>query len=87
MDWWGKREFVFTPTAGLSFSDYMAPNPTIDKAITREDWDWRIGAALDMQVYGNWGVRTFVLYSETDSNLPNFDMSNFSVSIGPTYRF
>jgi hypothetical protein len=40
-----------------------------------------------MQVYDNWGIRTFVLYSETDSNLPNFDMSNFSVSIGPTYRF
>lgn len=86
--WWGTaHQFVFTPTAGFSHTDFKRPNPTIDRTVTRADSEWRIGAALDMQVYGNWGIRTHVQHAETSSNLPNFDMKNLSVSIGPTYRF
>ncbi len=87
LNWWGERQFVFTPTAGFSFANYLEPNPTIDRAVTREDREWRIGAALDMQVYESWGIRTIVQYADTASNLPNFEMNNLSISVGPTYRF
>ena len=88
LNWWGRDwQFVFTPTAGFSLTDYQRPNPTIDKSITREDREWHVGAALDMQVYGSWGIRTYVQYAETSSTLPNFEFSNFSVSVGPTFRF
>ncbi|HET7681850.1 MAG TPA: tetratricopeptide repeat protein [Xanthobacteraceae bacterium] len=88
LNWWGREwQFVFTPTAGFSFTDYLRPNPTIHKTISREDREWRVGAALDMQVYGSWGIRTHVQYAETESNLPNFDLTNLSVSVGPTFRF
>jgi hypothetical protein len=81
------HQFVFTPTAGFSLTDFLAPNPAIARNISREDTEWRVGAALDVQVYQNWGVRTHVQYTEVLSNLPNFDMKNFAVSVGPTYRF
>jgi hypothetical protein len=86
--WWGmEHQFVFTPTAGYSKTDYSLPNPTIDPNIVRADTEWRVGAAFDIQVYEHWGIRTLVQYSETSSNLPNFDMKNLAVSFGPTFRF
>jgi hypothetical protein len=88
MTWWGtQHQFVFTPTAGFSQTDFLKPNPAIDPGVTRADKEWRVGAALDMQVYGTWGIRTHLQYAEMSSNLPNFEMKNLSVSFGPTYRF
>lgn len=85
---WGiPQQWVFTPTAGFSHTDYSRPNPVIDAGITRTDKEWRVGAALDVPVYDRWGIRTYVQYAETTSSLPNFDMTNFSVSFGPTFRF
>lgn len=85
--WNMPRQFVFTPTAGFSVTDFLRPNPTIDPNITREDREWRVGAALDVQVYEGWGIRTHLQYAEVASNLPNFEMNNLSISFGPTYRF
>jgi hypothetical protein len=85
--WDRPHQFVFTPTAGFSVTDFLQPNPAVDRNVAREDKEWRVGAALDIQVYQQWGVRTHVQYTEVLSNLPNFDMKNFAVSVGPTYRF
>lgn len=86
--WWGTPyQFVFTPSAGVSRTDYAAPNILIDPDVTREDREWHVGASLDAQIYGSFGIRTQVQYTETSSSLPNFDMKNFSVSVGPTARF
>ena len=88
LTFWDKPyQFVFTPTAGFSVTDFLQPNPTIDRDVTREDREWRVGAALDVQLFENWGLRTHLQYTEVQSNLPNFDMKNFAVSVGPTYRF
>jgi hypothetical protein len=35
----------------------------------------------------SYGIRTQVLYYKIDSNLPNYTTNNFSVAVGPTYRF
>ena len=86
--WWGSQyESVLTPLVGYSKTDYAQANPVIDPNIVRSDSEWHVGAALDVPVYDRWGVRTLVRYSETSSNLPNFDTKNFAVSVGPTYRY
>ena len=65
VNWWGvPKEWVLTPTAGFSHTDYSRPNPTIDPGITRTDKEWRVGAALDIPVYDRWGIRTYVQYAE-----------------------
>lgn len=81
------RHFVFTPTAGFTLTDYVQPNEAIDEDVTRRDFEWRIGASLDMQIDSGFGVRTFVQYSKTNSNLPNFETDNLSISIGPTFSY
>jgi hypothetical protein len=81
------HQFFFTPAVGGSRTDYAQPNPAIDPAVARLDKEWHVSASLDTQIYGSWGIRLLVQYTETLSNLPNFDMDNLSVSIGPTLRF
>lgn len=86
--WWGPdHQFVLTPFVGYSKTDYARANPDIDPNIERADKEWHAGAALDVQLYEHWGLRTVLRYTETSSNLPNFDTKNFAVSFGPTYRF
>jgi hypothetical protein len=79
--------FVFTPSAGASRTDYAEPSFIIDPEIVRKDREWHVAASLDAQIYGTFGLRTLVQYSQTSSSLPNFDMKNLSVSVGPTLRF
>ena len=81
------RQAVFTPAAGVSRTNYLAPNILIDPDIARLDKEWHVSASLDVQIYGNFGLRTQVYYTRTTSSLPNFDMDNLAVSFGPTVRF
>ena len=81
------RQFAITPTIGFSTTDYAAPFALVDPNITRHDRELHYGAIFDAQIYEALGVRTQVLYSKTDSSLPNYGTSNFSISIGPTARF
>jgi hypothetical protein len=81
------HQFLLTPSAGVSRTTYLQPNILIDPNVARLDKEWHVGVALDAQVYGNFGLRTQVQYTRTNSSLPNFNMDNFSVSFGPTARF
>lgn len=81
------RQVVVTPTAGYSESRYDEPNWIIDPFVTRLDRESRVGGIIDVQLYQNWGVRTSITQTWIRSNLPNFDMKNFSVAFGPTARF
>jgi hypothetical protein len=81
------RAFVFAPTAGFSQANYEAPNFIVDPLITRRDQEYRYGAIFDAQLVDNIGLRTQVLYTKIDSNLPNYRTNNLSASIGPTLRF
>jgi hypothetical protein len=83
----GPRQFVVTPTGGFSWAHYVAPDPLVDPFVVRVDREWRVGAIVDAQIYQNIGVRTQVQYQKVNSNIPNFDLDNFSVSFGPTLRF
>ena len=86
---WGdiKRKLVVTPTGGMGYYNYYQTNPAIDPSIVRKDHDWRVGVMVDAQISGRYGVRAQFLYTEIRSTLPNFDVRNYSVMIGPTYSF
>jgi tetratricopeptide (TPR) repeat protein len=81
------QRLTLSPFAGISRTDYREPNFLVDPDVTRQDRERYIGLAVDTQVYKNFGLGIRVQYSRTDSNLPNFQTDNFSVSAGPTFRF
>ena len=82
-----RRQVVVTPTAGFSDTRYDMPNFIVDPFVTRHDREVRVGGIFDVQLYQNFGLRTQVMQTWIDSNLPNFTMKNLSVAIGPTARF
>jgi len=81
------RQFAIAPTVGYSVTNYAAPFALVDPNIIRNDRELHYGAILDAQIYEALGVRTQILYSKSNSSLPNYGTSNFSISIGPTARF
>lgn len=83
----GTGTWSFAPTLGLTSSRYGGPDPTVDPNATRRDFEWRIGARLDIPIYENFGIMTQVQYSRIDSNVPNYDTRNFAVSFGTTLKF
>jgi hypothetical protein len=81
------RQVIVTPTAGYSETQYDDPNFIVDPFVTRRDRETRVGGVIDVQLYQNWGLRTTITQSWIASNLPNYDMKNFTVAFGPTARF
>jgi hypothetical protein len=81
------RQVIVTPTAGYSDVRYDDPNFIIDPLVTRHDRETRVGGVIDVQLYQNWGLRTTITQTWINSNLPNFDMKNFTVAFGPTAWF
>jgi tetratricopeptide (TPR) repeat protein len=85
--WGGARQWVVTPNVGYSWTNYAAPDPTVDPVIVQRDRELRVGGTVDMQIHENIGVRTQLQYIRIMSDLANYDTSNFSVAVGPTLRF
>ena len=89
LPWFDKtpRQYYVTPMAGFSHTQFGQANPNVDANVVRRDREWRAGLMLDAQIYGNYGIRTQVMYTAIESNLPNYVLNNLSVSVGPTARF
>ncbi|MDQ8727941.1 tetratricopeptide repeat protein [Bradyrhizobium sp. LHD-71] len=81
------RQVVVTPTAGYSDTRYDEPNWIVDPFVFRKDREARVGGIIDVQLYQNYGLRTTITHTWIDSNLPNYDLKNFTVAFGPTARF
>ena len=45
------RTWTLTPTAGVSYWVYNAPDPTIDPTVTPRSLEWRVGLGLDVPVW------------------------------------
>ncbi len=86
-NWGGARRWVVTQNVGYSWTNYAAPDPTIDSVIVQRDREWRVGGTIDMQIHDNIGVRTQLQYVRIRSDLSNYDTSDFSVAVGPSLRF
>jgi hypothetical protein len=81
------RPVTLTPFAFVRQADYDAPDPFVDPTTRRKDLERGAGLVLDVEVWDRLGFAMRAQYSETDSSLPNFELSNFSVYGGPTVRF
>jgi hypothetical protein len=70
---WNKTtlHFVVSPTAGVSRTTYAMPDPIVSPDVTRLDREWHVGAIFDYLCTPMLGLRAQVLYSRTDSSLPN----------------
>lgn len=84
---WGPRKWAFVPTAGFSHYDYDQANFIIDPFMKRRDDEYRVGALFDIPIYEFAGIAVQVQYATIESNIPNYNTRNFSVSFGPTLRF
>ena len=81
------KQVIVTPTWGYSEARYDDPNWIIDPWTIRKDKETRLGGVIDVQLYQNWGLRTTITQQWIISNLPNYDLRNFTVAFGPTARF
>ncbi|HVL73954.1 MAG TPA: tetratricopeptide repeat protein [Beijerinckiaceae bacterium] len=83
----GGRPWALVPSIGFTNTRYDIPNPVIDPRIVRRDSEWRVGALLDVPIHEAIGLGVQVQYTKVNSNLPNYDTRNLSVTFGPTFRF
>ncbi|MBE7198969.1 MAG: hypothetical protein INR70_14370 [Parafilimonas terrae] len=84
---WGNRRWLVTPFAGVSKTDYGAPNAYVDPLVRRRECELRGGVQIDLPVWENVGLGTQVQYASVDASLRNYRNSNLSVLFGPTLRY
>lgn len=68
-------------------TNYDAPDPAVDPAVTREDREWRISVTNTVGFSREWAAFMQVGYSDNRSNLANFTFDNFSALVGLTRSF
>jgi hypothetical protein len=81
------QNWTLSPFVRVIKTDFGAPNPAIDPAITRADTEWDVGLTLNTPFTQTFGLSTTAQYARTDSTLSNYRLNNFSVLSGPTVRF
>jgi hypothetical protein len=81
------RTWTLIPTAGVSWWQYAAPDPTIDPAVTPNILEWRVGLGLEVPIWKLLYLGLLTEYRVDQSNIPAFSMRDFSVTAGPTLRF
>lgn len=86
--------FAVTPvpwqvTAQGSFHErrFDDPNPAVDPAVTRSDDEYRVTVRNTVGLTGDWSLFLEAEYFRVESNLPNHDFDNTSVSVGTSLRF
>lgn len=76
-----------SPFVRFAAFNFDAADPSINPLVARRDRQWRAGAVLDMPVTPDWGLTANIQYTRNNSNIVNYNMSSWSVLVGPTYRF
>ncbi len=82
-----ERQVTLLPFAGILDADYDGPDPLIDPSVVRKDLERRVGIGVELQLTGEIGFGARFQQSKTESTLPNYEMENRSVYLGPTFRF
>ena len=81
------RIWTLTPTAGVSYWLYAAPDPTIDPLVTPRTTEWRVGLGLDIPIWQQVVLGLLVQYRDDVSNVSTFSMHDLAVSGGPMLKF
>jgi hypothetical protein len=81
------RTWTLTPTGGVSWWQYNAPDPTIDPTTTPRIFEWRVGLGLEVPIWKLLNLGLLTEYRADVSNIPAFSMRDYSVTVGPNLRF
>jgi hypothetical protein len=81
------RTWTLTPTAGVSWWQYAAPDPTVDPNTTPHILEWRVGLGLEVPIWKLLYLGLLTQYRADVSNVSAFSMHDFSVTGGPIMRF
>jgi len=81
------RLWTLTPSAGVSYWQFAAPDPNVDPFTTPHTLEWRLALGLDIPVWNTvtWGM--LVQYRVDNSNIPVFTMHDLAFIFGPTVKF
>jgi hypothetical protein len=79
--------WTLTPSVGFSYTPYEEPDPIVTSFTTRTDKQWRVSGTLDTSFYRNIGFTLQVQYLHTYSTVSNYNLQDFLVAAGPTFRF
>ena len=78
------RTWTLVPTAGVSWWQYAAPDPTINPTVTPNIVEWRVGLGLEVPIWKLLYLGMLAEYRADQSNIPALSMHDFSVTAGPT---
>ena len=79
------QKCTLAPFLRLSDTAFDAPDTWIS-SMTRRDFKWQVGAALDMPLNAHLGLSLAATYERVDSTVINYSYDNWSVLFGPTAR-
>lgn len=72
---------------GGSFREYAGPNPTIDPDTTRNDYTFRFSPSLTIPAGETMAILLSGGLTRVDSNIPNSEYDNISVTVGISKQF
>ena len=72
---------------GGSFREYAGPNPTIDPDTTRNDYTFRFSPSLTITAGETMAILLSGGLTRVDSNIPNSEYDNISVTVGISKQF
>lgn len=76
-----------SPYLKLLQTNFDAPNPFVDTAVTRRDSEIQVGLVLDTPITRTFTIVSNVQFAKISSNISSYRLSNFSVLTGPAVRF
>lgn len=89
-DIFGWENWVVTPFARVFWADYKGVAPTevtLGEDTVRSDFQWNIGANIEIPIREQVALGLQIQYFENDSNLDRFNYRNLQTLIGPVGRF
>ena len=76
-----------TVTGSAARREYGAPDPAVSLLTTRQDTEWRLGLINVAPVSRDVAVQFQLEYANTNSNVPNYSISNTSGSLGVIWKY
>jgi hypothetical protein len=87
-DFWNvSQPWAVTLSAVRLVTDYNGPEPAVDPTVTRHDYEWRFGLLGVVPITDSLSALAQAQRYIVNSNLPNFEYSNWAFTGGLTWRF
>ena len=85
--WAGGRPWTVIPTAGVTTWHYDAADPFVAPFTIAHTTEWRVGAGLEVPLWGKLMLASLLQYRNDTSNVAAFSFRDLSISAGPLVRF